>query len=392
MLSKQSFLWQKNFFKLGSLTGAAVIAVALTLPALAEEEEDFTNEAGNFVFPEHVFSTPGGINPKRRSTSGTGSGTPPRRVNNLNRAKNTLDVLQDLNQDLRNVNRFDEDLENIFNSEVLIDALETKIDNASGGNLPFNFNSFTGGSFGVNREPVPLSEALSGLSEIASQTADAAESAIVSLADTDPFLAFQGSFTNRSATDTINVFLPFEQAFAEPIPIDSGLSRQILVDLKANDTNGDGAASVQEGRIEYFIQGANNITGPDINSTRNLGAVDSLGLSRINERFVDGRRRVSSIDLVNSGDRDRFSDQAGLTHMVGQVFLRDISPGDTVDFTFIISLGVPGNPSLPLLPVEELAQIFDVNQALVTNIPEPTGVLLAGALIGLVGRRRRADC
>ena len=80
-----------------------------------------------------------------------------------------------------------------------------------------------------------------------------------------------------------------------------------------------------------------------------------------------------------------------ISHVLGGMFIEDVSPGDTATFTAILSLGIEGDETVPLISVESLESIIGSADAIAleATLPEPTSsAMLAFGFFGLLLLRR----
>jgi len=204
--------------------------------------------------------------------------------------------------------------------------------------------------------------------QVAREVQVAARAAINTLADTDPFVILQGVVTNDSSTEVLDFSIGFEEAlFAALDPNDVSLSRQILLDVQLSDTNGDGIASARSASFGFSAFGTNEPNAPSLSNTQPLGTnetvfdfisdADGDGLEE-GLRLIEGTEPVDLSQLLFLPEDFVDPDNTLVSHLLGTLDIQDISPGDTVLFTAILSVGDPTDPNLPLLDVEQLEAIL----------------------------------
>ncbi|MEM8985064.1 MAG: PEP-CTERM sorting domain-containing protein [Pseudomonadota bacterium] len=224
-----------------------------------------------------------------------------------------------------------------------------------------------------------------------------ANAAINTLADTDPYVVLQGAVTNTSATETLDFALGFEEALFEALdPNLFSLSRQLFLEVQLEDTNGDGAVSARSASLGFSAFGTND---PANSST---GTTDPLGVNEFvfdtirdqnNDGLEEGLRLFEDTAPLDLTQLAGLPDDVLVTHLLGTLDILDLSPGDTANFTAVLSVGDITNPALPLLGAENLAEIFRAGAFLAefgAPIPEPsTAALLLIYLVTSTSRRRK---
>ncbi|MEM6655238.1 MAG: hypothetical protein AAF596_05500, partial [Planctomycetota bacterium] len=264
--------------------------------------------------------------------------------------------------------------------------LTTKLD--SGGPPATSLGSV----FGVNPSATvaginDTARAIASLTERNVLTSDAVSLSVAVVANADPFFVMTGSITNASAAQPLNLFLPFEEAFLDPIPLDAPLLRELFISTELRDTDGDGAASLQSAELSFQVQATTDTDNPSLGNTDPIGVSESLGLPRLRNPGVEFFRFADAAEVDNSLF---VSQRAEISHATGQLVLRNLSPGDTVDFTAILSLGIEGDPLTPLIPAASLRSLLLGAELVAQNaVPEPSAALLAICGIAATAARRR---
>ena len=221
---------------------------------------------------------------------------------------------------------------------------------------------------------------------------------IAAITNTDPFVLINGSFTNTSETERLDVFVNFEQGLFDALPLDTPLMQQLLLDVEIEDTNGDGIAAADSANLDFSIFGTTDPQDPSTANTVPLGQVEGvfgrIGNSR-DDSIEEGLRIVDDPAFVDKSiiefNPDDVPDGTMISHVLGGMFIEDVSPGDTATFTAILSLGIEGDETVPLISVESLESIVSSSDvlALEATLPEPTSsAMLAFGFFGLLLLRR----
>lgn len=258
----------------------------------------------------------------------------------------------------------------------IVELLDQKA--AAGAVVP---SSFVSGSFTINFPGLnDIVRAVGDLNKSGVVTSDSVNAAVAVIADVDPFLILSGSITNTSETESINAFLPFEEAFLSAMPLEAPVLRETFISASIEDTNGDGDASLGSASLSFEVQATTDPNNPSLANTDPVGLSERLSISRVTPGFeFTNQRSAQEIDKSTLQ-----SLRGQLSHATGQVLLEQISPGDTANFTAILSLGVENDPLFPLIPVESLhALTRGVLITPLSTVPEPSSVLLAVAAAGL---------
>jgi|GEM_PF-2685621 len=221
---------------------------------------------------------------------------------------------------------------------------------------------------------------------------------ITTINNTDPYVSLHGSLTNTSATETLDLNINFEQGLFDALPLDTPLVRQVLLDVELEDTNGDGVAAARSASFGFSAFGTDDPNNPTLVNTAPLGSVESAFdfIGDFSDNTIEaGLRIVAETDFVDLSAQlvpGEVPEGTLITHLLGGLSIEDLSPGDTVNFTAILSVGIDGNPTVPLIPVENLESIFGAAQLIGTFpgfVPEPSSLLLAvGASSLLLSRRK----
>ena len=213
-------------------------------------------------------------------------------------------------------------------------------------------------------------------------TSDDVNGALRLLANADPFITMTGAITNLSETESINAFVPFELAFEDPVALDTPLVRQAYIAAHLNDTNDDGEASLRDASVQFSFFATEDPTDPTSENTQSIGLTEALGVSRIPvDRLIE---RVGPVEPIDQSFIDRVTEDASFSHLLGEIRILDISPGDTVSFRAIVSVGDPNDPNLPFLNAQDLNLMLSAIELVGRfQVPEPSNVWLIVSLIGL---------
>jgi len=376
-----------------SLFLGIAISATLLLPNGANGEGDLINQFGNLVLPNTVVYDAQGIMNLRDSSGSAGESED---IISLDEGLEIIAAVKQLREDVIDATTGNpsEQLDIGFALDNLLEQLEGK---AASATLAGQGNPFgnLGGEILLN---VPgagaISQAIANLPTANFITGDAVQAAINVVADADPYLSIGGTITNTSETESLSVFLPFEESFLEPIALDADLVRQTFFEVSLDDTNGDGSASLQNGQVAFQVLATEDLDDPTFFNADNIGTSETLGISRITDT-TDPRilTRLSNVQAVNRSRIDRVDADAVISHLTGEFRIEDLSPGDSVTFTAVVSLGIEGDSLTPLISADAIAAIHQAGQFLDANrgvVPEPSSaVLLATSLLSLICRCRR---
>jgi len=106
----------------------------------------------------------------------------------------------------------------------------------------------------------------------------------------------------------------------------------------------------------------------------------------------DSSERFRDTAEVNRSRINRIDPDAVISHLTGEFRIQDLSPGDSVTFTAVVSLGIEGDPFTPLISADSIAAIHQAGQFLDANsetVPEPSSAILSLGFLAAAGFSRR---
>lgn len=370
----------------------AVPAVLFGSPLFAESVN--VNEFGNVVFPVATVSSVTGIPPigDAGGSQSTNDDVRPQRIVNFR------EDLEDIRAEVDDILALEPPptTEQFEEASAILDGLENirslfefKIIGERTGSLltvPINTVELNTPDFSVIEAALTGLQSLGGVKVGGGSRDELTSSSVAAvaqlIADSDPFITMTGAITNLSETESINAFLPFELAFEDPIALDTPLVRQALISAHIQDANDDGEASLRDASVQFSFFATEDPADPTFENTQSIGLTESLGVSRIPvDRLIE---RVGPVEPIDQSFIDRVSEDASFSHLLGEIRLLDISPGDTVSFRAIVSVGDPNDPNLPFLDAQDLNLMLSAIELVGRlQVPEPSSVWLLVSLVGL---------